>query len=145
MTNGGFGRRGRMPRRLFTSDNVKVMSNSQGTNWKSTSIDYIQPEDISRYDELEITASGRPGNVNVKIQLLDNKLNANNMAGTANTTLTFVRQRSKLTIPLSEFQDVDLHRIERIAIHYGQEVWGREFNTTNNERIILNIIEAVRG
>jgi len=115
--------------------------------WRAKTLNFEGGElDFSDYKTLIIKANAK-GQVNVKIQLV-NSLNpkwVNNSAGLYRLKylLKEAPDAAEIKIPLREFsaQGIDLKRVYRIVIHYGQEIFGEKFNSTNDNKIDIEEIE----
>lgn len=112
--------------------------------WRSKALNFEGYElDLSDYKKICITISTKKP-LDVKVQLL-NSLETeviNEEKGVAGPKKVTILKGHKIEFLLTEFKEVDLERIYRLAIHYGQTAfYGNPLNKNNDA--VINIEEIV--
>jgi len=135
--------------------NVEEMSFHEGKDWKSqmmplSSLKILDGSyqrvsghaNLSTFSFLKVVADPGYKEVNFKVQLFDEKTGPGMNQGLSSAHS--LKGKGEVYIALSEFDDIDLDKIEGLAIHYGETAFGLPLNDANDGIIIIESMEFTK-
>lgn len=109
---------------------------AEGDLWSAHWLNLSKPTDLSAYSHLKIKISGEG---KICFQLVDTETLDTGTVGLNTTPYELTKEAAVISMPLGDFEEVNLKKVRRIVVHGGPEVHGTEINKTPAEISIENI------
>ncbi|MDD5668885.1 MAG: hypothetical protein PHE58_02490, partial [Candidatus Omnitrophica bacterium] len=120
------------------SINVSNPVYNSGDGWASVTFNLDQPVDVTPYNMLRLNISGTTDGQQIIVQMLDvSKPTSSDMGASKPVVLKSGVQT--IEIPVSEFKFIDLKKIDKITVHYGESAWGKQLNNGVSTITILGM------
>jgi len=100
------------------------LSDVRSDNWATYAID-TDSIDITKYHALEFSVKGMRGDEKMFVKITDGARQYNSENGTKLIT-GITTEWARVSIPLADFEDVNLKNITQIAFSFGQDAFGQQ-------------------